>query len=172
MKRNAWIVVAALLLAGIAMVQSLVSAQPREELPKKQYLAPSFELKDFDGKSHRVGGPQDTAYLINFWASWCDPCRIEAPDLVELQSRHADKLTIYAVNARSFDKLDAAKAFADEFKFTFPVLLDEQGEVLNLYKVYGFPTTFFVSKDGVIQDIAYGVLTPELLRQKTAKLVR
>jgi thiol-disulfide isomerase/thioredoxin len=155
--------VAAVLLA-VALYRNVVdafdAALPTEEAPKVDFLAPSFTLETMSGGTLSVGGARDKALLINFWASWCDPCKLEAPDLVELYAKYKDKLDIYAVNATNDDKRANAEAFAAEYGYTFPVLWDrpkDEGSVVDLYGVLGYPTSFIVDKNGVIRHVVLGI---------------
>jgi cytochrome c biogenesis protein CcmG, thiol:disulfide interchange protein DsbE len=137
-------------------VQSATSA------PKPGYLAPSFELASLDGKSNfRVGGERDKLLIVNFWAAWCGPCEQEAPDLKAIYEKHKDRLDLFAVNATKYDKLREAKDFVKEQGFVFPVLTDVSGEAEDLYKVFSFPTSFIIDRDGVIVRRIEGVISRE-----------
>lgn len=134
--------------------------------PKKGAYAPSFELPVLDGSSsYHVGGKRDKALIVNFWAAWCGPCELEAPDLRDIYDKHKDKLDLYAVNATKYDKIREAKVFAKEQKFVFPVLTDATGEVGDAYKVFSFPTSFIVDRDGVIRQRIEGVISREQWEQ-------
>ncbi|WP_166242444.1 TlpA family protein disulfide reductase [Paenibacillus turpanensis] len=171
MKRNSLIIFTVAVLTGLALLQSFVWAKPKEELPKKNFLAPSFQLVGMDGQNIQVGGPKDKPYLINFWASWCDPCHMEAPDFVKVYEQYKDQVEIYAVNARSVDKAEEAADFAKQYGFNFPVPVDKDGDVMKLYQVYGFPTTYFVDRNGIIRDIALGMIQGEELEKKVKQLI-
>jgi cytochrome c biogenesis protein CcmG, thiol:disulfide interchange protein DsbE len=128
--------------------------------PKKGSAAPSFTLPSIDGKNtYEVGGNRDRALVINFWASWCGPCDMEAPDLVSLYGKYKDKVDLYAVNATKYDKLWGAKDFVKEKGFTFPVLTDAKGEAGDAYKVIAYPTSFIVDRKGKIRERIEGVIS-------------
>lgn len=129
------------------------------EKPKIGYLAPTFELPDLDDRTVRAGGASDRLTMINFWASWCGPCDLEAPDLQELHERHKDRLLLIGVNSTKYDRERNARAFVDEHGLTFPILMDREGVVTELYKIGQFPTTLLVDRDGVIRERVVGVLT-------------
>ena len=99
--------------------------------------------------------------LIDFWASWCDPCKLEAPDLVKLYKNYREHLDIYAVNVTYLDSEEDAKSFAEQYGFRFPVLLDPDNKVTKLYRVIGYPTTVLVDKKGVIRQIVLGIRSYE-----------
>jgi len=99
--------------------------------------------------------------LINFWASWCPPCRLEMPDLVRVYEAHkAEGFVILGINLTFQDALPDIQAFVQEFGMTFPVLLDEKGEVTQrLYRLQGLPLSVFVNRDGDIARIQIGAMT-------------
>ncbi len=140
--RKQWIVIAVIvLLAGIAAYQS--SSDNREELPRAGYQAPQFSLPGLDGNDYSLAKLTNKPVVLNFWASWCGPCRLEAPELARLYEKYKDQIEIYAINVTSGDKVADARAFAEEYSFSFPVLLDEKGEIAKKYGIRPIPTTFF-----------------------------
>lgn len=145
---------------------------PDEEAPKAGYLAPSFELEGRDGKTYTVGGKRDKALLINFWASWCHPCKLEAPDLVRFWEQYGEELDIYAVNAFQTDTKSGIQKFVEEYGIEFPVLIDKEGDVMKLYRVLGFPTNILVDRNGVVKEVLMGYHPPDEVEKKLKKLIR
>ncbi|GJM74086.1 hypothetical protein HMSSN036_63020 [Paenibacillus macerans] len=139
--------------------------------PKPGTPSPSFSLMGLDGKQYDVGGKRDKPLLLNFWASWCDPCKEEAPELVKLADKYKDSLDVYGVNVTFYDKLDDAKAFVKNYGYTFPVLLDEKEEVYSRFNGVAFPTNVLIDENGIIQDVILGVISPEELEAKIKKLL-
>ncbi len=179
MRKKNWIVLAVVLvLAGAALYQNIVTADERsasslEEAAKPGFRAPAFELVGMDGKTYAVGGERDKPVLINFWASWCGPCHIEAPDLQALYERYEGKLDLYAVNVMSLDTRKGAEKFIAEYGLTFPVPVDEDGTVTSKrYGVDGYPTSFLVDREGVVVDAVFGIINPEDLQRKIDKLLQ
>ncbi len=123
--------------------------------------APDFTLTTLEGKQLSLSQFRGQPVLINFWASWCPPCRLEMPDLVRAYEAHqAEGFVILAINLTFQDSLEDAQAFVEEFNMSFPVLLDETGEVTtNLYRLFGLPTSVFVDRSGIITHIQIGPLT-------------
>lgn len=148
--------------AGNAVVDIALSDIPKTPEPKKNHYAPPFDLASLDGASnYQVGGKRDKVLIINFWAAWCGPCEVEAPDLKDIYDKHQDKLDLYAVNVTKYDKLREAKDFVKEQGFVFPVLTDAKGDVGDLYKVFSYPISFIVDRDGVIRERIEGVISRE-----------
>ncbi|WP_199621057.1 TlpA family protein disulfide reductase [Paenibacillus alkalitolerans] len=176
MKKTVVIFIMVLALAGIALVQQFatarISALPTEEAPKVGYLAPAFELSTLDGGVLGVNrGKREKALLINFWASWCDPCRLEAPFLAQLHEKYGDKLDIYGVNGLEYDDLNSVRAFVKQYDHRFPVLLDRKSDVFDLYKVPGYPTSFLVDRNGVVKDVVIGLPDHGEFEKKIRKLI-
>ncbi len=98
--------------------------------------------------------------VINFWASWCQPCRQEEPDLVRAYEANKSKgVEFLSVNLTSKDELPDVQAFVAEFKMTFPVLLDVDGYVYDLYGLLGIPTSVFVNRAGVVTRVYVGAMS-------------
>ncbi len=141
-----------------------------EEAPQINFKRPSFTLKALDGKKYSTSDVSKPM-VINFWASWCGPCKIEAPELVKLYERYGNKVQIYAVNITSGDSIDGARNFAETYGFKFPVLLDVDDAVSNKYHIQAIPTTFFINKDGIIVDQIMGFAGEEIFEGKFQRLV-
>jgi len=114
------------------------------------------------GERIRLGDHQGDVVLINFWATWCGPCRVEMPILQTYSQRYEDDLVILAVNAE--ESQDTVKGFVTRMGLTFDVLLDPEGEIQRLYQLRGYPTSFFVDKEGVLQAQHVGMLTENQLK--------
>lgn len=141
------------------------------EMPKIGYSAPQFSLSGLDGETYSLQSLNGKPVLLNFWASWCGPCRTEAPELVSLYETYKGKIEIYAINVTASDSVEGAKAFVEEFGFEFPVLLDETAETAKKYGIRPIPTTFFVNGEGMIVDKVIGPLDQKSMEGKFAKLL-
>lgn len=163
MKKTTWFTLAAAAgLAVLAVIQQFAFAQtaalPTEEKPEIGFLAPSFELETLDGGTLGIsGGEREKPVVINFWASWCDPCRLEAPILADLHEKYKDRLDIYGVNGTNTDDMNSVRAFVELYEYKFPTLLDKKGEVYDRYRLLGYPTSFLVDRHGVIRDMIIGL---------------
>jgi len=165
-------------ITAVAVIMTLVISAgykpislPTEEAAKVGYLAPAFSLEGTDGKTYSVGGRRDKALLINFWASWCGPCKLEAPDLVRLSKQYAEKLDIYAVNAYQTDSENGIEKFIAQYGIEFPILIDQKSEVMKRYRVLGFPTNMLVDRNGVVQEVIMGYYPIEELERKIKQLI-
>jgi thiol-disulfide isomerase/thioredoxin len=121
-------------------------------------LAPDFSLTTLDGDTVALTDLRGRWVLINFWATWCVPCRDEMPYLNELAAAHADKLTVLAVNMR--ESPEAVAPFVAELAIDLPILLQPDDATLLAYNVRGLPLSILVAPDGTIVRRIAGVVQP------------
>jgi thiol-disulfide isomerase/thioredoxin len=108
--------------------------------------------------------------LVNFWASWCDPCKEEAPDLQAFQERHGGaSFTVLGIDSR--DLSDDGRAFVERFSLTYPQLHDGDGDGAHEYGTTGFPENFLVDPRGKVRLVRIGPVTDEYLRKYVAPLL-
>ncbi|WP_077324848.1 TlpA family protein disulfide reductase [Virgibacillus siamensis] len=131
--------------------------------------APDFQLETLSGKKVKLSDYRGGPVMLNFWASWCPPCRAEMPDMEKL---HQNKdVTILAVNlTESESGKGNVKEFVNKYNLTFPILLDEEVRVAAMYQIRPIPTTFFIDSEGVIQYTAFGAMNYELMVQELEKI--
>ena len=123
-------------------------------------LAPDFQLTTLDGDEVSLSDFRGKRVLINFWATWCPPCRAEMPDIEEFYLNH--DVVVLAVNLTDEEpSTQQVQDFVDEFYLSFPILLDETLSVATTYEIHPIPTSFLVDSNGVIQNKAFGALTYE-----------
>ena len=121
-------------------------------------IAPDFTLKNLQGKEVGLKEFRGKVVLLNFWATWCSPCRVEIPSMVELYSKYKGRgLEIIGVNLDQLGKSEVEK-FSREHKMNFPVLLNPSGNVASLYGVRAIPTTFFLDRNGKISGKISGAV--------------
>lgn len=132
--------------------------------------APDLELKTLDGEKVKLSDYEGEKVIVNFWATWCPPCREEIPDLQKLYDNY--DVEILAIDLTETESsLDVVEEFVyDEFEMTFPVLLDETSEVANMYQVMAYPTSYMVDTEGYIQFLAMGAMEYEQMREELEKL--
>ena len=125
-------------------------------------LAPDFSLPTLGGGETNLSDYAGQVVLVNFWATWCPPCKAEMPDInAYYEARQDDGLVVLAVNAQE----DAAtvSSFIEATGFSFPVLLDSDGRVEQQYQVRSFPMTFVIDRDGRVVYIHNGLISPDVL---------
>ena len=138
--------------------------------PKTGTVAYDFTLKDMDGNEVSLSNFRGKKVMLNFWATWCAPCRAEIPHMVKLYGeRHDEGFEIIAVNLR--EGPERVGPFVERLHMEFPVLLDSSGKVGNAYSVRGIPTSIFLDENGVIQAVHVGTLTDESLQKYVAALI-
>jgi len=119
--------------------------------PEEGNLAPDFVLESLNGREMRLSDLRGKAVVINFWATWCQPCRKEIPNLIEAYHKYRERgLLILGVNLQEGKSI--IEPFADDFGMDFPILLDRTGSVADEYRLLGLPTTFFIDRRGVVQS--------------------
>ena len=133
--------------------------------------APDFTLQAIDGQRITLGEMRGQVVILNFWATWCPPCRLEMPALEEVYQAHrADGLTVLAVDQAEAPSL--VKSFGDELRLTFPLLLDPGYVVSDRYRISLLPSTFFIDRAGVIRDVVFGgPMNRALIESKIAPLL-
>ena len=139
-----------------------ILSEPSEALPLLGSRAPDFTLTDLEDKEVRLAQFQGRPVIINFWATWCVPCRREMPAFQRAFETHQeDGLVILAVNFEEEPNL--VRAYVEEFGLTFEILYDTEAEVSQTYQVTGLPWTVFVDRQGAIQHIQVGEVKEEML---------
>lgn len=124
-------------------------------------LAPDFEARDLSGNAVTLDQFQGKNVLLNFWATWCGPCRVEMPLLEALHISGSQEVQILAVN--SGESENTIRQFADELGLTFTLLVDPDGAVRSDYLVIGLPVSVFINKEGIITAQHIGAMTEEQL---------
>ena len=135
--------------------------------------APDFELVDLNGRSVKLSEYNGKPVLLNFWATWCPPCKDEMPHMEKLYKKYnKEGFEILAVNVTTSEKDPKhVGQFVDEYKLTFPIPLDEKGTVFHEYAIIGYPTSFFIDSDGVIRRKVMGPVIEEELEKEILKLL-
>lgn len=146
--------VLALGLADTSFSRALLSIIPA---PREGAAAPDFTLPTLDEGTITLSDLRGQVVVINLWTSWCPPCRAEMPALNDVFLKYRDDgLIVLAVNSSVQDSRAAAEAFASEYQFDFPILLDLDGTATRTYQLQSLPTTYFVDRRGVIRAVVPG----------------
>lgn len=126
-----------------------------------------FYLEDMDGNFVSLSDFRGKKVFLNFWASWCPPCRVEMPHLQEFAEENED-VVVLGVNVTSSESsLDNVKGFVDEFGLTFPNLYGTD-DITNLYDVEFLPTSYFIDSNGVVNESVIGTVTKDILEARFA----
>ena len=149
----------------LVIVQGRGSKAAPEIRPEVGYLAPDFTLPSLDGQTVRLSDFRGKkAILLNFWATWCAPCRLEMPTMDKAYQEYKSRgLEILAVNLDAGSN-SVVKNFMHELSLSFPALLDPDMEVLRLYRQFSIPATFLIDKQGIVRHRELGYrdwTTPE-----------
>ena len=133
-------------------------------------FAEDFTLQQFDGGTFTLSEHKGKAVIVNFFASWCIPCRAEAPALEATHKKYFGKnVTVVGVAIKDTDS--GAKAFVKKYALSFPTGLDKDETVKDSFGVYGLPTTFFIDGAGLITYTHAGAVTEELIKYELDKIL-
>jgi thiol-disulfide isomerase/thioredoxin len=126
--------------------------------PAVGQVAPDFTLSDLNGNTYTLSALRGKVVIVNFWATWCPPCRAEMPSMEQLHRELGDEgLVLLAVNIEK-DGRQTVPKFLAASPHSFPVLVDDQETVQKRYGVYKFPESFVIRKNGVIDDKVIGAI--------------
>ncbi|MEZ4605961.1 MAG: TlpA disulfide reductase family protein [Deinococcales bacterium] len=178
-KRFAYVLIPLALLAALLFYGMSRNPDRRDNVRSalSNKPVPAFDLATFNayqqeyGPSLGIGESFKGPLVINFWASWCPPCRDEAPVLERLWQDYQDDLLILGINTQD-PQAGNAEAFLDEFKLSFPNVRDEKSRVSIDYGVLGLPETFFIRKDGTLSFRHAGPLTKDIFEREVAKILQ
>ena len=167
--RNLRTVVAALLLLAVLLGACGGGVSAGSTGVNQGNLASDFALETIDGTEVSLSDYRGNVVLVNFWATWCPPCRAEIPDFeAAYQARQSDGFVVLGINVE--EPRDAVVPFVEAIGMTYPVLLDRGGQVMKMYRVPGLPISLILDRDGVIQVRHIGFLTREQLEDYLAEL--
>ena len=159
-----------------AVYEFIGSPTEQEELTEtdevglnKNQIAPNFQLTTLDGQEVSLTDYRGQRVMLNFWATWCPPCRAEMPDMQQFYQK--EDITILAINLTASEKNeDVVVEFVDELGLTFPILMDKEADVVNSYQVQAYPTTYMIDSEGRIQFITQGPMNHDQMLQQLTKM--
>ena len=132
--------------------------------------AKDFSLTTLDGATIDLAGLQGKVVMLDFWASWCAPCRFEAPDLVMVYLEYVDR-GVEFVGVNIWDQLQGAIEYIDLYQITYPNGVDEKGTIAISYGVRGIPEKYFIDRDGIIVKKFVGPVDADILRTTLDELL-
>ena len=140
------------------------------QVPKPGFLAPDFTLESLDGEQITLSQYRGHPVIINFWATWCPPCRSEMPAIVQEYERYKGRgLVVLAVD--NGEDPEKVVPFREAYRMTFPVLLDKAMRVAEMYHIRALPTTFFIAPDGTITDMVVGGMNKSTVQVHVRRLM-
>jgi peroxiredoxin len=172
MTRRTWnLAIGIVLVAGVSWLWAgrVPAAEPAAganglpPAPAVGHPAPDINLTTVTGDTFALSSLRGKPVVLNFWATWCPPCREELPAFQAASQRYAGQVDIIGVN--QVEPAAGVAAFAQRFGLTFPIPLDTNNDVSRRYAVRGLPTTFFIDRDGIIRHIENDSLTEATLAQ-------
>ncbi len=162
---------AALALAGIAIAGLLYFGRSHGTGSKALAVAPDFTLTQIDGQPLQLSSYRGKVVLLDFWATWCDPCRDEIPHFVELQQKYGNQgLQIIGVSID--DSIDPVKPFAEKFRINYPIVMGS-AKIGELYGgILGLPIAFMIGRDGHIYRKHIGATNVTVFETEIAHLLQ
>jgi len=153
---NLWIPV---LLYSLRFAICFVYEASASSLVQKGRVAPNFEVVDLNGNPFKLSDLKGKPVLLNFWATWCPPCKSELPEFERFFEEYGKQVHIVAINLTLSEKSkDAVKEFVKKQGLTFPIYLDVEGSVAETYLVRYIPTSYFLDENLVVKDMHVGPL--------------
>lgn len=168
-----------LLILGLAWIfvsadRSGASTAGNIPAPAQGFLAPDFELKTTTGETIKLSELRGQAVLVNLWATWCPPCRAEMPAIEKVYNEYKEEgFVVLAVNMTYQDTYSNITPFIDEYNLTFPILLDEINSVGSAYQLRSLPSSFFIDREGIINEVVIGgPMAEALLRTRVEQILK
>jgi len=158
-----------LFLIGISLWHAIAKSEDKPVGLAIGNVAPDFELNTIEGKSIRLSELRGKKVIVNFWATWCPPCREEMPAMQKFYEQYNEHVEVLAVNLTSQDSREKIKPFVEEYGLTFPVVLDVKGKVLKMYEIEPIPTTYIIDSKGIIREKIIGSMTFNQMVKLTEK---
>ena len=172
----AYLIILGLGLVWIYLSAEQITAAPNDAVaaPQQGFAAPDFELKTSTGETVKLSDLRGQAVLINLWATWCPPCREEMQSIEKVYQEYKEQdFTVLAVNMTYQDNASSIMPFVDEQGLTFPILLDETGDMANAYQLRSLPSSYFVRRDGIINEVVIGgPMSEALLRTRIEAILK
>jgi peroxiredoxin len=158
----------------ISADKSGVSTSGQIPAPQQGFMAPDFELKTPKGETVKLSDLRGQAVLVNLWATWCPPCRAEMETIEKIYQEYQDQgFTVLSVNMTYQDEPSDVMPFVNEHGLTFPILLDETGDMAKAYQLKSLPSSYFINRDGIINEVVIGgPMSEALLRTRIEDILK
>ncbi|CDQ39906.1 MULTISPECIES: TlpA family protein disulfide reductase [Virgibacillus] len=141
-----------------------ISSVDEENMLKVGNTAPDFTLETLNGETLQLSELRGKKVILNFWATWCPPCREEMPAMEKFYNDHQEEVEIVAVNLTDSEKKEEdVHTYNEKYKYSYPIPLDRKSDARNAYQVVTVPTTYFIDSEGNIQQIKPGPMDYEFM---------
>lgn len=138
---------------------------------KKGNQAPDFELSNLNEKPLKLSDFRGKKVILNFWATWCPPCRVEMPQMKKFYKDYNKDVVLLAINLTETEKnQNDVRAFVEDSGLTFPVVMDIEGDVSNTYKIIAYPTSYIIDSQGIIQEVFQGAINYDMMKKAISKI--
>lgn len=163
-------VVLALAIVATLLLSALPACTPTQAAGVGR-PAPDFSLRDIDGNTVRLRHLRGQVVFLNFWATWCPPCREEMPEIEIIHQRYKDA-GVVVIGVDLDETVAEVREYTEAGGFTWTFVIDTTGEVARDYRVDVIPTSFFIDGEGTIRSIAIGAMSEQQIEEKLAKAFR
>jgi peroxiredoxin len=147
---------------AVAVESRIVGETGQAGIPEVGTPAPDFEYTFADGTTRKLSDLRGKKVLINFWATWCAPCRLEMPDLQKALAEVGDSAVVLGVNKA--EQAEVIGPFADELGVSFPLIANPNGDIASRYAAQLLPTSYFINSDGTIGLRKTGVMNYSFIK--------
>ncbi len=134
-------------------------------------LAPDFTLDDLEGGKVRLSDLRGSAVFINFWATWCPPCRAEMPEIEAVHQKYKDK-GVVVIGVDIMESESTVRRFIQQGGYTWTFAMDTSGEVSAQYNINAIPTSYFIDREGIIRAVNIGAMTKRAMEDKLAEAMK
>lgn len=150
--------------AGNNTVENSTNTSTDEKAP---FMAPDFTVYDREGNTVHLSDFLGKPVVLNFWASWCGPCKMEMPDFEEVYTEYKDDIHFVMINLTDGNRetIDTATTFLDNSGYTFPVYYDKDSDAALTYQIYGIPVTYFINAEGHLIAQGTSALDAETIKR-------
>ena len=144
----------------------------KNEQQQQLKKAPDFELKTLDGETVKLSDYKGKVVILDFWATWCGPCRRGVPDLVDIQSQFNDDIIIIGISLDQQNTLNQLQPFIDNYNINYPVVLWNEKVISDYGNISAIPTSFIINQDGEIVNKFVGLMPKEIIVKQIDTLLK
>ncbi len=143
-----------------------------EIAPRLNYLAPDFQLTDYNGNHLKLSDFRGKPVLINFWATWCPPCRAEMPEIEAVYQKYHKKYGFEVLGVDAREEIPTVKKYVEDGNYSWKMLMDFAGNTIATYGVVAFPSSFFIDPQGYIRATQVGGMDKKGLQDRLGKIIQ